>query len=162
VVLLFSGDDRATWQPVAFDPPDGEVLVESERLPGGERCFFRAIATAEFRSASADSSPFELPRSCRRIYLRLPDAHCPISPGAVPLGAMVDCRGLGAVPPDEIRWHSDLDGELGAGYELAAQLRDGRHVITVTAPDGRGGSLAERGIIIVGGRPAGIAGQTQR
>jgi hypothetical protein len=162
VVLLFSGDDRATWQPVVFDPPDSEVLVESERLPGGERCFFRAIATAEFRSASADSSPFELPRSCRRIYLRLPDAHCPIAPGAVPLGAMIDCRGLGAVRPDEIRWYSDLDGELGVGYELAAQLGDGRHVITVTAPDGRGGSLAERGIIIVGGRPAGIAGQTQR
>jgi hypothetical protein len=75
---------------------------------------------------------------------------------------MIDCRGLGAVRPDEIRWHSDLDGELGVGYELAAQLGDGRHVITVTAPDGRGGSLAERGIIIVGGRLAGVAGQTQR
>jgi hypothetical protein len=162
VVLLFSGDDRATWQPVAFDPPNGEVLVESERLQGGERCFFRAVATAELRSASADSSPFELPRSRRRLYLRLPDGHCPIAPGAVPLSAMIDCRGLGAVAPDEIRWHSDLEGDLGVGYEVAAQLREGRHVITVTAPDGRGGSLAERGIIIVGGRPAGIAGQTQR
>ena len=75
---------------------------------------------------------------------------------------MIDCRGLGAVRADEIRWHSDLDGELGAGYEIVAHLRDGRHLITVTAPDGRGGSVSERGIIIVGGRPAGIAGQTQR
>ncbi len=161
VVLLFSGDDRATWQPVAFDPPSGEVLVESERLPGGERCFFRAVATAELRSAHADSSSFELPRSRRRVYLRLPDGRCPIAPGAVALSAMIDSRGLGAVAPDEIRWQSDLDGDLGVGYELAPQLREGRHVITVTVPDGRGSSLAERGIIIVGGRPAGIAGQTQ-
>ncbi|WP_143198937.1 hypothetical protein [Bradyrhizobium sp. NAS80.1] len=161
IVVLFSGDDRATWQPVAFDPPDGEVLVESERLPGGERCFFRAIATAEFRSASADSSQFELQRSRRRLYLRLPDPQCPIAPGAVPLGAMIDCRGLGVVRSDEIRWNSDLDGDLGLGYELVAQLRDGRHLITVTAPDGRGGSLAERGIIIVGGRPAGVVSQAE-
>jgi hypothetical protein len=75
---------------------------------------------------------------------------------------MIDSRFLGAVAPDEIRWRSDLDGDLGVGYEVSAQLREGRHVITVTAPDGRGGSLEERGIIIVGGRPAGIAGQTQR
>jgi hypothetical protein len=159
LVVLFSGDDRATWQPVAFDPPSGEVLVESERLPGGDRCFFRVVATAEFRSASADSSPFELPHSRRQLYLRLPDPNCPVASGAVPLGAMIDCRGLGAVRSEEIRWRSDLDGELGLGYELVAQLRDGRHVITVTAPDGRGGSLAERGIIIIGGRPAGIASQ---
>jgi hypothetical protein len=162
VVLLFSGDDRATWQPVIFDAPNGEVLVESERLPGGERCFFRAVATAELRSASADSSPFELPRSRRRLYLRLPDSHCPIAPGAVPLSAGIDCRGLGAVAPDEIRWHSDLEGDLGVGYDVSPQLREGRHVISATAPDGRGGSLEERGIIIVGGRPAGIAGQVQR
>ena len=51
-----------------------------------------------------------------------------------------------AVAPHEIRWHSSLQGELGAGCELIAELGEGEHVITATAPDGRGGSLAERGI----------------
>jgi hypothetical protein len=162
VIVLFSGDDGATWQPVAFDPPEDELLVETKSLPGGERCFFRAVATAELRSSSADSSPFELPRSRRGLHLQLPDCHCPIPSGQVPLSVMIDSRGLGAVAPDEIRWQSDMDGDIGSGYEIAPQLRDGRHVITVTAPDGRGGSLSERGIIIVGGRPAGIAGQMQR
>jgi hypothetical protein len=162
VVVFFSGDDGATWQPVALDPANGELLVETERLSGGEHCFFRAVATAELRSASADSASFELPRTRRALHLRLPDSHCPTAPGPVPLSAMIDCRGLGAVAPDEIRWRSDLDGDIGSGYEVAPQLRDGRHVITVTAPDGRGRSLSERGIIIVGGRPAGIAGQMQR
>lgn len=135
--------------------------MESERLPGGERCFFRAVATAELRSASADSSMVELPRSRRRLYLQLPNGHCPTEPGAVPLNAFIDCRGLGSPVPDEIRWHSDLEGDLGVGYEIAPQLRQGRHVITASAPDGRGGSIEERGIIVVGGRPAGITGQTQ-
>jgi hypothetical protein len=74
---------------------------------------------------------------------------------------MIDCRGLGAVAPDEIRWQSDVEGDLGVGYELAPHLREGRHLITVKAPDGRGGSLEQRGIIIVSGRPAGIASQSQ-
>src|SRR3954453_21709930 len=68
--------------------------------------------------------------------------------GSGSLAAMIDCRGLGAMRPSEIRWHSDLDGELGVGYDLVAYLRDGRHSITVTAPDGRGGSVSEHGIFI--------------
>lgn len=157
-VVLFSGDDGVTWQPVAFNPANGEVLVEAARLPGGERCRFRAIATAELRSATADTERFELPRGHRRLYLRLPEDHCGIPPGPVALSAFVDTRGLGPVSSQEIRWHSSLDGDLGAGYDLIAQLGEGRHEITVTAPDGRGGSISERGIIIVGGRPN--AGET--
>jgi hypothetical protein len=69
----------------------------------------------------------------------------------VALRAFVDSRGRGAPAPQEIRWTSSLDGELGFGRELVAQLGEGRHEITATAPDGIGGSLAERGIIIVSG-----------
>ena len=153
VAVLFSGDDGATWQPVALDPPEGEVVVEAERLPGGGRCRFRAIATAELRSATADTEPFELPPARRRIHLRLPDDRGGIEPGLVALSAFVDTRGLGAVLPQEIRWHSSLEGDLGAGLEVVAELGEGRHEITVTAPDGRGGTLSERGIIIVSGHP---------
>ncbi|MDQ6907676.1 MAG: hypothetical protein M3176_12685 [Chloroflexota bacterium] len=161
VVLLFSGDDRATWEPVVFNPANGEVLVEIDRLPGGERCFFRAVATAELCAATADSATFELPLSRRRLHLRLPDGHCPTAPGAVAMGAMFDCRGLGSPAPDAVKWHSDLAGDIGIGYEVAPELREGRHLITVTAPDGRGGSIEERGIIIVSGRPAGVTAQRQ-
>ena len=154
VVVLFSGDDGVTWQPVAFDPANGEVVIEARRLPGGERCLFRAIATAELRSATADTARFELPHNHRRLHLQLPpDDHCGFAPGPVALSAYIDTRGLGVVAPQEIRWRSNIDGELGAGYDLAAQLSEGRHEITATAPDGRGGTLSERGIIIVGGRP---------
>jgi hypothetical protein len=152
-VVLFSGDDSVTWQPVAINPPDGEVLVEAERLPGGERCRFRAIATAGLRAAQADTEPFELALSRRRLYVSTPDDLCGSAPGAVALRAFVDTRGHGAIAPHEIRWRSSLEGELGVGLDLIAQLGEGRHEIAVTAPDGIGGTLSERAIIIVGGRP---------
>jgi hypothetical protein len=142
-----------TWQPVAFDPPNGEVVIGADRLPGGPRCVFRAIGTAELQSATADTAPFDMPRTPRRLYLDVPSDGCPIAPGPVALSAMVDTRGLGAVAPPDIRWSSNLDGELGFGYALTPDLSDGRHELTATAPDGLGGMLAERAIIIVSGRP---------
>ena len=153
VTVLFSADDGVTWQPVGFDPPNGEVVIAPDHLPGGERCLFRAIGTAELQSATADTAPFELPRTPRRLYLDVPSGECPIAPGPVALAAMLDCRGLGAVLPTDIRWCSNLDGELGFGYALTADLSAGQHELTATAPDGLGGTLAERAIIIVGGRP---------
>lgn len=153
VVVLFSADDGVTWQPVAFDPPNGEVAIEADRLPGGERCLFRAIGTAELQSATADTQLFDLPQRPRRLYLDVPVDHCMIAPGPVALAAVVDTRGLGAIMPPDIRWTSNLDGELGSGYALTPDLREGRHELIATAPDGLGGMLAERAIIIVGGRP---------
>ncbi|MCK1309468.1 adenylate/guanylate cyclase domain-containing protein [Bradyrhizobium sp. 45] len=153
VVVLFSGDDGVTWQPVAVDPPNGEVLVDADRLPGGERCRFRAVATAGLRAAHADTEPFKLAPCRRKLHLDLPDDKCSIKSGAVALRAFVDSRGRGAPAPQEIRWTSSLEGELGFGRELVAQLGKGHHEITATAPDGIGGSLTERGIIIVSGKP---------
>src|SRR3712207_2391353 len=65
---------------------------------------------------------------------------------------MIDSGGLGGIPPEEVSWHSNLDGELGRGTELQRALSAGRHEITVRAPDGLGGMLSERAIIVVGGK----------
>jgi hypothetical protein len=153
VVVLFSADEGVTWQPLAFDPPNGEVTIKSDRVPGGDHCVFRAIGTAELQSVTADTQPFRLPLTPRRLYLDVPSDQCGIAAGPVPLAAMVDTRGLGVIGPQEIRWSSSLDGELGLGYALTVDLSEGRHELTATAPDGLGGVLTERAIIIVGGRP---------
>ena len=153
VAMLFSGDDGRTWEPVGFDPPGGVFSIEAARLPGGRRCRFRAIAAAELQCAVADTEPFELAPSPRRLYVMTPSDECGIPPGPVMLSALIDTRGRGAVAPYEIRWISSLQGDLGAGYDVRAELIEGEHQLTVTAPDGLGGLLTERGIIIVGGRP---------
>lgn len=151
VVVLFTNDDGLSWQPVGFDPPGPEITMEIARFPGGARCRFRAIATGELQSATADTEPFELAHPPRRIHLWLPSSPCGTAPGRVAMSALLDTRGHGALRPHEIRWQSSLQGEIGAGYDLTAELIAGEHVITVTAPDGLGGMLSERGIIIVGG-----------
>jgi hypothetical protein len=155
VVVLFSADDGLTWQPVGFDPPDGQLSVEAARLPGGERCRFRAIAGAELRSAVADTEPFALAPSPRRLHIVAPEGECGIPPGSVALGAMLDNRGRRAPFPNEIRWQSSLQGELGAGYHITAELGEGEHEILASAPDGLGGLLSERAIIVVGGKAPG-------
>ncbi len=154
VAVLFSGDDGVTWQPVGFDPPGGELSVQAARLPGGERCRFRAIAGAELQSAVADTEPFGLAPSTRRLHVITPSDECGIPPGPVALSALIDTRGRGAVAPHEIRWTSSVQGEIGAGYDLTVELVEGEHALTVTVPDGIGGILSERAIIIVGGRPS--------
>ena len=97
------------------------LVVDASSLPGGESCRFRAVATAEFRAASADSHSFSLPRADRRLAIDVKESHC--EPGRVDLTAMIDLRGHEGVAPHEIVWHSDLDGELGRGHMLSVVSR---------------------------------------
>jgi hypothetical protein len=110
------------------------------------------VAEALGRALDRDNLSSWRPRAAASTRIT-PDDHCGIAPGAVALRAFVDTRGHGAIAPHEIRWRSSLEGELGVGLDLIAQLGEGRHEITATAPDGIGGTLSERAIIIVGGRP---------
>ena len=156
VVVLFTGDDGETWWPVAIDPAQTDPLVVSlSALPGGDSCRFRAVATAEFRTASADSDAFSLPRTDRRLFVDVRRRDC--EPGRVELTALIDLRGRAGVAPHEVVWHSDLAGELGRGHVLTVDLEEGRHLVTATIP---GGGASDRvqasGIIIVGGRGTGV------
>lgn len=42
-------------------------------------------------------------------------------------------------------------GSAGVGLDLVVELGEGTHEIAVTAPDGLGGLLVERGILVIGG-----------
>lgn len=150
LVVLFTGDDGRTWSPVSIDPPENEPLaIPVANLPGGEACRFRAVATAEFRSASADSESFELPRAERALVIDMQESRC--GRGRVELAAMIDLRGHAGVAPHEIIWQSDVAGELGRGYALSVELEAGEHRITATIPGGGGDRVEKAGIIVVGG-----------
>lgn len=151
LVVLFTGDDGKTWSPVAIDPAQSDPLVvDASRLPGGESCRFRVVATAEFRAASADSQSFSLPRTDRRLVIDAKEAQC--EPGRVDLTAMIDLRGHEGVAPHEIMWHSDLAGELGRGHMLSVDLEEGRHRITASIPGSASDRVQATSIIIVSGR----------
>ena len=153
VAVLFSGDDGVSWQPVAFNPREGNVSVPVDHLPSSGRCRIRAIATAELQSVTADSDPFELPLARPRLHVVVPSAACDIDPGPVAMHVLVDTRGLGGVSLDDVRWRSSLQGEIGTGLNVVADLEHGEHEIVVSAPDGVGGVISERAIIVVGGKP---------
>ena len=90
------------------------------------------MATAEFRSASADSESFSLPRADRRLVIDVKEAHC--EPGRVDLTAMIDLRGHAGVAPHDIVGIPMIAGELGRGHALSVDLEPGRHLITATIP----------------------------
>jgi hypothetical protein len=151
-VLLFSHDDGSSWEPVSLSvPPEGVVKVPANRLRGGPRCRFRVSATSELQAAQADSEPFALELRGRALHLQISAPRC--ADESALLRAFIDTRGHEMCLPNEVRWHSSIDGELGFGLDLAVALGEGRHVITATIPDGIGGRLTETGIIVVGGRP---------
>ena len=68
---------------------------------------------ADLQAAVADTEPFELAPSPRRLHVVTPGSECGIPAGPVTLGAMIDNRSRRAPTPPEIRWHSNLQGELG-------------------------------------------------
>jgi hypothetical protein len=153
-LLLFSNDDGQTWTPAQLDPPLGVAFtIDPLRLRGGPSCRFRAVVTIGLQAGQRDSEPFDLPAVPRGLHLRLHPQDC--APHSVQLSALIDTRGLGGVAAQDVVWASDRDGDLGRGYQLSVRLSEGQHVITATIPDGLGRTLAERGIIIVGGRPRG-------
>jgi hypothetical protein len=151
VAVLFTGDDGVTWWPIAMDPPDGRVDVSETGLPARGHSRFRVIATAELQSAVADTGAIQLAPGPRRAYVVVPDDTCPIVAGPVRLAVVMDLNGHSMPRPADIRWRSDIEGELGIGFEITPALSVGSHEITVIGSNGIGGTFEERAIIIVGG-----------
>jgi hypothetical protein len=83
VAVLFSAEAALRSNRWGSIRRGGELSVEAARLPGGERCPFRAIAGAELQSATADTESFELMLATRRLYLVTPSDECGIAPGSV-------------------------------------------------------------------------------
>jgi hypothetical protein len=150
VAVLFTADDGITWAPIAINAELNEPLVVDVRnLSGGESCFFRVVATAEFKSESADSHSFSLPRVDRQLLIDMKESNC--DRGRVELKAMVNVRDYNGVSPLEVIWESNISGELGRGYMLTVDLEEGEHRITATIPGGANDKVQAAGIIIVGG-----------
>lgn len=151
-VLLYSCDDGVSWEPVSLSlRPEGVVKIPVSRLRGGRKCRFRASVTAELQGAEADTEPFALPLQGRAIHVQISAARCD---GELSLlRAFVDTRGYDMCLPNEVRWRSNVDGDLGCGWDLAVALSEGSHEITASIPDGIGGTVAGTGIIVVGRRP---------
>jgi hypothetical protein len=152
VVVLYSADDGTTWQPVAFaDGDHGHVEVPTDAVPGGPRCRLRVVASAELASTGVTSAPFAVPVTPRTVAILAPTEGTTVTSGVpVPLAAAAYSADFGAAPAGALHWMSDVDGELGYGWQLDVPLSPGGHRLTATAPDGTGATATASVVVTAG------------
>lgn len=150
-LMEFSNDNGRTWRTVARCSGETRCEVDQRRLPGGDQCRVRVLASSGIRTGKAESEPFALPVKPRRAHILRPE------PGVrVRAGDPVFLLGGGFSPdyglsePEEVIWTSNIDGILGHGYEVVTpDLSAGPHVITVSVPDGAGGVASSETTVLV-------------
>jgi hypothetical protein len=145
-VVDYSNDGGATWRTIAPSRTSTSLTVDLRRLPGGERCLFRVLATSGIRTATATTSPFKVPRKRRKARIVSPSDGDRVKAGE-PLvlvgGGFSPDYGLSA--PEEVVWTSDVDGAIGRGLVATAPaLSPGPHTIRVAVPDGEGRSSSAK------------------
>ncbi len=129
VAVRASLDGGATWTAIVPTEPAGEVDVSSLLTGWGAECFLQVLATSGYHTAAETSGRFRV-RPREREILAWSSAGSERAPVGEPV-QLFAIAGDGAVPTDDLRWYSDLDGDLGVGARLTAMLRPGRHLIEV-------------------------------
>lgn len=151
--VRYSNDDGAAWHVIGANLRKTEFHAKLGALPGGERCMFQIVAISGVRTSVAETEPFSSPLKPRAAAILSPPSNT-----EVPESETVILRG-GAFSPDfglgdleDVLWTSNLDGPLGEGIVLVVEnLSIGFHTITLTVPDGIGGtSQATVSVRIIG------------
>jgi hypothetical protein len=89
----------------------------------------------------AETETFALEPSPRRLHVIEPEDGAHVRSGEVALAAAVE-GWHEPLPRRRAHWTSDVEGDLAEGLETFARIPPGRHVLTVTAPDGLGGEVS--------------------
>jgi hypothetical protein len=141
--VQYSDDDGATWLVVARDATGTSATVERSNLAAGTRGRIRVCGSDGIHTGcDASDASFTVPSRAASLAIA-----APASGSAVVYGQVVALEAR-AVDPNtgrrldgELAWRSSLDGELGRGARLGtAALSPGRHTVTLTGPDGLGGT----------------------
>lgn len=140
--VQYSRDGGATWQALATDLASPSLPIDANRLPGGDACLLRVLASDGFHTAQdASDATFRVGRKDPEPLITSPPA------GArLPAGAPLRLAGLGFDPEDgelpgsALAWRGDVAGALGTGAEvlLPTGLALGSHTVTLTATDSAG------------------------
>jgi hypothetical protein len=154
--VLYSHDNGQTWRSVAVDQAGTSLTVGAEdlsTLPGSNQARIRVIASDGVNSGEDQSDGvFTLAR--RPPSVRIVE---PVSGSRFSLGSTVVLSGRGMDVEDgtledaALTWASDLDGDLGSGWEVwVNHLATGIHRITLTATDSDGDTDTDAVTVFVG------------
>jgi hypothetical protein len=153
--LWFSNDDGASWIPVAANLTGEKVAVDVDRavLPGGAKCRFKVTTSDGYRETEEVGEPFALPDRRPTAEIVLPRDGAKYRQGReLRLVGRADDLEDGALTGDQLRWHSDVTGLLGAGEELWVELAPEKHEITLVAVDSAGNE-SDPAVVVVDVQP---------
>lgn len=150
--VQFSADDGATWQAVAVGLTQTQLRLDLTELAGGEQTRIRVLATDGANTGmDASDQPFTVATKPPTATLLSPESGAVLEPDTPHL---LQSTGFdaedGPLPFDHFSWSSDIDGPLGQGRQLFAQLSPGHHSLTVTAEDADGNNIVTTAEVYVG------------
>ena len=140
-IIRYTNNGGETWRPVAVGLTEREYDVDLDQLPSGTDCRLQVLASTILRTAVAETDAFAVSRIPRQAMVSpVPQSEETGSSGVVELAGCAYSPD-GCAEEEQCRWNSSLDGDLGCGeYLIANNLTPGEHVISLTAPDGMGGT----------------------
>jgi len=150
-ILQYSDNNGATWETVDAYLNETSVVVDTLDLTGGQQARFRVFASDGIRTSIAVSNPFTVPNEPPTAEIQEPSGARTLREGQ---GLALFGEGYdpddGSLPSSQIKWSSNIAGQLGTGNSLTvAGLAPGAHTITLTADDGVGGVATDTTQVIV-------------
>jgi len=132
--------DGSNWIPLCLPQPDSSTAVDFDSLPGGSECRIRVMATDGMNTSVVESEPFSVPIKGLLPLILEPDdgAQLPLGTLVTFVGQVMSREETDQAPAAELRWSSSLDGDLGAGAYVEAELSPGQHTISLATTDADG------------------------
>lgn len=134
---VFYSHDGSSWIPVGNSITETQITVDVANLPGGNNAKVRVLATDGVNTSSDESNAFfTVGTKAPQAFILSPNENITV-PSESPLyfqGTAFDFED-GTLDKTALRWSSDVDGDLGTGGLVSANLSQGRHIITLTVTD---------------------------
>lgn len=125
-------DDGKRWHRIGHELQKPAFRFDPNGLAGGAHCRLRVYASDGFNTTYTQSETFKLPLKPPVVTpLNFEDgdtlpAHRPIL-----LEAVAISHRDGSLEPEQITWHSNIQGELGKGEQTWVELEEGNHTISI-------------------------------
>ncbi len=149
--VSYSDDDGIHWNPIVLDTTDNQWEVKANDFPGSSKARIRVQVSDGFYSSNAISDPFIIATHKPQPII--------IKPSETDNGSydtLVVLQGYaydledGVLENHALIWYSSLDGPLGDGRQVLANLSPGKHLVSLSAADSEGNISSDSVTIQIG------------
>ena len=134
--LGYNCDGTDVWVPLAANLVEPTYTLNLNQISEGT-CTLKVTASDGLNSRFAVSEPFAGIQQGPLVQIAASADPYPVGEPVVIPGHAYDLS-EGAIPPENMHWNSDQDGDLGTGNPLYAILSEGTHTLTLYAQDSNG------------------------